>query len=212
MLDDNPNKEIEQVVNDQAKMWAKVDELTRAVDEESPQPTVHNGSEAMIDGYRPSVDAGMRAAERIRSKAAAIANGTARLIKWIIGTSIALAIVVISSAGYYGWENRVTGRLSDDRSCKVEYKDLTITGKRTYSYPFTEIFGFRFIDTKAIDERTVIDIRGDALVVVGQSGSDWWSLAIGPGEQGIQILKAAESYTFVMGKKAVLVKSKEFCF
>lgn len=175
--------------------------------------TVMGGSGTMGALEAPYIDndAGVKAASRIRAKAAAVASATATFMRWAIGLSVLLAILIVSAIGYYGWENRVTGRLSDDRMCKVEYKDLSITGKRTYSYPFMEIFGFRFIDTKAIDERTIVDIRGDAMMIIGQSGDDWWSLAIGMAEQGIQILKPSDSYTFVVGKKAVVVKSKVFC-
>jgi hypothetical protein len=211
MLDDAPNKGTASPTDDLATLEALMDELGHKTVEVPPLQITNNGSEAMIAGYSPPLDAGTRAASRIRTKAAAVADTAVRAVSWLVGLSIALAIIVIVGTGYYGWENRVTGRLSDDRQCKAEYKDLTITGKRTYSYPYTEIFGFRFIDTAAIDERTVVDIRGDAMMILGQSGDEWWSLSIGMAEQGIQILKPADYFTFVVGKKAVVVKSKLFC-
>jgi hypothetical protein len=154
---------------------------------------------------------GTRAADIMRAKAAAMAASAARLMRWVLGGGIALVMLAMVAIGYYGWSNQITGRFSDDRLCSSEIGGYKVTGKRTYSYPYMEIYGFRFIDTKKIDERTVVDIRGDAVLILGQSADMWWSVAVGAGEQGIQILKEANQYTFVSGKKALIVSSKEFC-
>jgi hypothetical protein len=156
-------------------------------------------------------EAGTRAADIMRAKAAILMANTVRLMRWVFGGGVAVIILAIVAIGYYGWSNQISGRFSDDRLCSSEIGGFKVTGKRTYSYPYMEIYGFRFIDTKKIDERTVVNISGDSMMILGQSDDMWWSVAIGPGEQGIQILKEASQYTFVSGKKALIVSSKEFC-
>ena len=104
-----------------------------------------------------------------------------------------------------------TGRYSDERQCKVVTENLTITGKRTYSYPYKSMFGFRVIDESKVSEQTVINVTGDKMAIIGLTGKRWWGYRIGQGERGIQILKPADHYTISTDKGLAVVTYKGFC-
>ena len=156
-------------------------------------------------------DAGMRAAARIRERAAQVARRTARVVRAIVVAMILLSLTGLGGVGWYGWENRVVGNVTDERPCEAEVGDRRLVGFRHYSYPFTEIFGFRFIETKQIDEKTTIRLGGSGLHVVGLSEKEWWALKIDQGEVGVWTLKPAQTYVFVSGGKTNVVPYKTFC-
>lgn len=122
---------------------------------------------------------------------------------------------VIAALGYFAYglvlANYETGRYSDERQCKVVTDNLTITGKRTYSYPYKSLFGFRLIDESKVSEQTVINVTGDKMSIIGLAGKRWWGYRIGQGERGIQILKPADTYTITTDKGLAVVTHKGFC-
>ena len=126
-----------------------------------------------------------------------------------------LVIAVLSIAGHFAYKavmaNYETGRYSDERQCKVVTDNLTITGKRTYSYPYKSLFGFRLIDESKVSEQTVINVTGDKMAIIGLTGKRWWGYRIGQGERGIQILKPADHYTISTDKGLAVVTYKGFC-
>jgi hypothetical protein len=158
---------------------------------------------------RPTIDAGALAADKMRKRTAA--QTAATYFRRTVYFFLTVLLMVIGLIVWYGYENKVTGRFIDDRSCEFSIGNREMTGIRTYSYPYTEIFGFRFIDTSTIEEKTTINIRGDAMTVVGHSSTGWWAINIGTGEIGKQVIKNAESYTFVMGKAVNVIPYRQLC-
>lgn len=156
-------------------------------------------------------DAGARAAERMRAKAAAVARRTARIFRFIVASLALLTLTGLGGVGWYGWETRITGTVTDERPCGALIGERQLTGYRQYSYPFNEVFGFRFIDTSKIDEKTIIRMNGSALHVVGIDKKDWWALKIDQGETGIWTLKHATTYVFVAFGKTNVVPYNAFC-
>ncbi|MNZ25628.1 hypothetical protein D3C78_427980 [compost metagenome] len=67
---------------------------------------------------------------------------------------------------------------------------------------------------KDIIERTQIDIRGEAITVVGLTGNkdkSFWAKYADTGERGIMILDDAHQYVFTTKKKAVVLDYESFC-
>jgi len=151
---------------------------------------------------KPEDDKGLAAKAKLAARTAA--RKTAQLIRWSIWVAISLTIICAALVVSYGYKTMVTGHLSDERPCAIDFGgDMVVGGKRTFNYPFKEIYGFRMVDTSKISERTVVDVRGDAMTIVGLKGkqllqSEDWSINVGAGERGIQILKDADVYTFVV--------------
>lgn len=147
-------------------------------------------------------DKGVAAKAKLAARSAA--RKTARMFRWCIALAISLMIIAAALVASYGYKTMVTGHLTDERPCVIDFsEDFQVTGKRTFSYPFKEIFGQRLIDTRAISEKTVVDIRGDSMTIIGLNGkvldqATSWSIPVGVGERGIQILKSADVYTFVV--------------
>lgn len=155
-------------------------------------------------------DAGILASDRIRERSAA-----ARVAFWVKTTLWLVAGLVLACGtafGAWAYEKRLTGYVTDERPCSFSVGKQEITGTRYYSYPFTEILGFRFIDTSVIDVKTELDVRGDSMLIVGHKGIDWWAVDVGVGEKGIQALKPADFYTFVVAKNQVgVVNDNALC-
>lgn len=156
-------------------------------------------------------DAGARAAERIRAKAAIVGRRAARIAWWLIIGAILIALLGVGGVAYYGWTNRITGHYTDERPCSAPIGDKELIGVRSYTYPYTEIFGFQIRDTKKITEKTTIRLNGSGLHITGITGDDWWALTHDQGETGQWIIKSAEKYVFFSGGKTNVVPYKAFC-
>lgn len=150
----------------------------------------------------PNEDAGAKARAAIERREKAY-----RFARRLVGTLVVLTILVFSAAGIYAnnlWEKRTTGYSVDERPCHAEIQKQQLTGKRTYSYPYIEFLGFRFLETKKVEEKTWIDVNGSAFTVVGVTGTDQsWSTRVSKGEKGVQLLKRYDTYVFVFDDGSV---------
>ena len=190
-----------------------IDEPTPASDN-AAEPTAKNGMGA-VDfrdmAKRVRRDPGAIARERIATRAQ-------RFKTAMIRTYLLITLVIFIGIGgvvKYGHMQYVESgsRYSDYRPCKYENEKhgVTITGRRSYSYMQHSVFGFQFRDTSKVDEQTQIDVAGDSITVVGLSPENWWTIYVGPGERGIQILKPAQTYVFTTDEKAAVVNYNDFC-
>jgi len=156
------------------------------------------------------LDAGQAAKEKLTVKQAAIK--TAYMVRFTILSFIGFFLLGLAGYGAWAWEHRVQSAFTDYRTCSVKVGNKEVTGTRSFTYPFTEVLGYRFIDTKHIHQETKIDIRGDAITIVGTQGDKWWAIPVGTGERGVQLLKPADAYTFVIdGKDAGVIEYNSFC-
>lgn len=171
-------------------------------------------------------DKGLLAKAKLGARRAA--RRTAKIFRWTVTLSISLLIIAAAIIVTYAYKTMETGRFTDERSCSVKLGgDLELTGKRSYTYRYNQILGYRFIDTRKIFEKTTLDLRNQTMTVVGQytrakpvdqtTGEvpaveeRWWGINIDGGDRGQQILKGADNYTFVVGKKIGVIKYEEFC-
>lgn len=181
------------------------------------------GTEAyMSDTPEP----GLRAKARLAARRAA--RRTAKIIRWVVGSGLVLAMVCAIIIVTYGYKTMETGRDSFDRTCSVRLSNgMEVTGKRSYLQKFQQVFGFKFSNTRDAYEKTTLDVRSNALTVIGQytkarpinpeDGSTpapeerWWGMQMESGDKEKLVLKGADNYTFVMGKGIAVVKYDEFC-
>ncbi len=173
-------------------------------------PSAEEFARQELEAASQPVDAGTQARDRLKLRAAA--RKSLKILRWTLFSLVLLALAAASAFGYWAWNTRVTGYTQDTRTCQAVIGKTTLTGFRTFSYPFTDILGFRFIDKSNITESTRLDIKGDAITIVGAKDDKWWAIPIGMGERGNQLLKPAATYTFVINnKEAGVVEYGSFC-
>lgn len=166
--------------------------------------------EQAAEDHPEKLDAGMRARGLMTVRAGA--KAAKRILYRTIAVALVLAIVVIGAGGYYAYSTRSTGYLNDYRTCEMDVGGYSLTGTRTYSYPFTDVLGWRSIDKSRIIEKTLIDVRGTGMVIVSSKGSEQPVVTIvSEGERGTAALKPADSYTFIINKKAAAISHAALC-
>lgn len=111
----------------------------------------------------------------------------------------------------YAMENVKYGRYTDERSCKVSKGDFVVTGKRTYSYPYKTLFGFRVTNENDMIVKTVVNVNGSKFSVLGLTDTKYWEVNIGTGEKGIAMLKDANTYIFSSDKVKIVATEGGFC-
>jgi hypothetical protein len=137
-----------------------------------------------------------------------------RLIAGVLWRLLFAVIIggLVYGAYLYVMSSITTGRYTDERSCKVSKGNLTISGKRTFSYPYKTLFGFRLVDENKVLVDTVMNVNGDKITVVGLKGNKtYWQNKAGMGEKGIMILKDADIYLFQTDKELIVATSDGFC-
>lgn len=237
-------------VNYKTGEWATLSETVAQLEESRRQADIYGSREALNhvdpatlppDSFPPEEhkpDAGTLAREKVERRSLAAKAGG--VIRWTVMWCLFLAFVAIALIAWYGKYTMVTGRLTDERMCSAKLSEEdAVTGRRTFNYSYREVFGLRIIDTKTITERTEVDIRGQAMTIVGLVGEEpiedvamsnntiegkvqergakhptgalWWAVDIQMGEKGIQYLKHADTYTFVVDNKVAVVEYASFC-
>jgi hypothetical protein len=128
---------------------------------------------------------------------------------WFMILLIVSAFVV---AGYaYIQRDLKIGRYSDARECSIKVGNLTITGKRTYSYPAYSLWGQRWVQESDVQEVTVVNLPGVRLDIIGDAEPKYWAYRFSDGERGTQILKPAIKYTFFTDKGLIMATYGGFC-
>lgn len=176
-----------------------------------PDDNQANVTAEYLKNLTPQRDPGQEARVRLQNRAKKIKVTMARIyMGFTLMVFIALAAVV-----YYGYDQYKTSavRYVDYRPCQYvnEKHGVEITGRREFSYMQHSILGIQIRDSKAIDEKTQIDVRGDAMTIVGMNGKEWWSVFVDMGERGIQMLNPAETYIVTTKGKAAVIDYAAFC-
>jgi hypothetical protein len=155
-------------------------------------------------------DKGAVAAQYLRTRSAGV-KFRSFVVKAFAGFML-LLLLLVAIGGYTAYANKKTGYVTDTRSCLLEGKKRTIEGKREYSYPFTEILGFRFHQQKDVEKKTFLKVTGDPVVVVGLNldGTNW-SRTVSTGAVGMEPLGDADFITFVYPNEVQTLKMDAFC-
>lgn len=127
-------------------------------------------------------------------------------------TLLLLIIVAGGSWSYYQY-TQPAQRVTDYRICKYvdDKQGIELTGKRKYSYNESSILGLTIKKRDNVIEQTYLDLKGDAMAIVGFTNDGWHSASVGVGESGIEKLKPAHSYIVVMGTKVAVIDYDDFC-
>lgn len=156
-------------------------------------------------------DAGTKAREKVKNRKS-VAQRAVVIWNFLLLT-VVLCVIGLGSVLYYKVSKTPKVYQVDSRPC--EYTDektgITLTGTRYYSYYQQDLFGFQWRDGKAVDETTELDLTGSAMTIMGVGNGQWWYKYIDDGETGLERMKSAELYQFVIGKRAVAVPYRKFC-
>lgn len=205
----------------------------RIYDNQAPRPEQNSGSYTHLSAHvgqgfnvNELPEPGLRAKAKLAARRAA--RRTAKVIRWVIGSGLVLAFICAAIIVAYGYKTMETGRDSFERTCSVKLSNgLEVTAKRGYLQKYSLVLGYKFSNTRDAYEKTTLDVRNNALTVVGQytkakpvnpeDGSvpapeeRWWGLNIDAGDKGQMVLKGADNYTFVSGKGIAVIKYEDFC-
>jgi hypothetical protein len=158
------------------------------------------------------IDPGAKAREKVLTRGQKVKRAVVRTYILII---TAVVLLVAGAAGYGYYEFTKPGkRMVDFRTCSFvdEKLGVEITGKREFSYLERSLFGVHFRLDKDIEQKTIIDIKGDPITVVGiNKDGSWWNKFADMGERGVMILPQADQYVFATKKKAPVVGYDQFC-
>ena len=157
------------------------------------------------------MDAGVRARSAMAGRAAAAAKAAKRILYRTIAFILIISVIVIGAGGYYVYATSTKGYVTDHRNCELEVGGYTVTGERTFSYPYTDFWIYRNIDKTQVVEKTLIDVKGTAMTVVGLTGEEPVVTSISEGERGTALIKAADTYVFLINKKVAAKSYKSFC-
>ena len=160
----------------------------------------------------PRDDVTVKAQERLKARMQKVKRAA---IRTYVTITVIIIALIASAVGYVYYEySKPAIRKVDYRTCSFtdEKLGIEITGKREYSYLERSIFGINYRLDKDITEKTMIDIKGDAIMVVGLShDGKWWNRYADTGERGVMILGHADQYVFSTKKKAPVVGYDQFC-
>lgn len=157
-------------------------------------------------------DAGIACREKLSLKQKAITR--ARAIWQFIKVLFVMSLLGMSGALAYKVNDLPRKYQVDNRPCHFvdEAKGIELTGNRAYSYYQRELFGIQFRTKDEVQAKTTLEVTGNEMMVLGTGPDIWWAKHIPMGSVGkFEPLAEAETYTFVIGKKAVAVDSKAFC-
>lgn len=148
-------------------VWKYADETDgiEGLDEELDKEL--NKEEAMNVDMMGSLgsDAGAVARNRLNVRAAAVR--AASVAKAIILWSIFFIFVAIAAGAAWANYNMVTSRATDFRECSARVGDIVLTGRREYSYKYSEILGNRLVHGDSVIENTTVNVVGGGMNIVG---------------------------------------------
>lgn len=127
-----------------------------------------------------------------------------------------LMLVCLIAVGFMTYamamKTMVKDTTSDYKECKWTIGKYELTGRRTYTYPYTEIFGHRIIDRERVTEQTVINTPKDTITIVGLTDQKkWWGEQQEEGPAGTMKIKAGKMYVVVIGKNYGAFDHESFC-
>lgn len=164
-------------------------------------------------GFGPDTDdAGTKAREKLALAGAVIKRKALRMWMWIKIIAF-LAICGLIGFGYYSYEHRIKSYVTDHRPCSAsnDDKSWTVTGTRSYSYQNNELFGFRWSEKAAVEEKTELDLGVGSIMVIGAHEGGYWYQLVTPNTTRPVMLKPADLFTFVSNNKVIVTNSETFC-
>lgn len=143
-------------------------------------------------------------------------NRRARLMFW---SGWLFFLSLLGGLGYLGYvyamNNIHSERYTIPYTCKFQYGDSELEGRRHLSFPVKSLSGWRWTPPWAIvDEKVEIVLKGDPIIFVGVSDKGkTWRKEFGKGEFGTAILPNSQTY-WVLGKNSketTVIQRADFC-
>lgn len=101
---------------------------------------------------------------------------------------------------------------TDYRECKWQIGKMELTGRRSFTYPYMDLFGQRIIDTSRISEETTVNLPKDTTTIVGiKDENQWWGEQQAEGPAATIKLKPGKLYVVVSGKNFGAFDHESFC-
>jgi hypothetical protein len=156
------------------------------------------------------IDKGAMARERVqkRSLAYAVRRILFRIFLMVLVALVGTGVITYAMA----MKTMTKATVTDYRECSWQVGKLEITGRRSYTYPYTEVFGHRFLEVDRVSESTIINLPREATTVVGVSqGKKWTGDQQMEGPAGTMKLQRADTYVIVSGKNYGAFEYEAFC-
>jgi hypothetical protein len=147
-------------------------------------------------------DVGIQATERLKEKRTAVQKAL-RTFKFVVWGCVLVVVLGIAGLAWWAYEHRESGYVTDERSCSLEIGKRSLTGTRAYSYHYNTYLGWRVVDTSIVEEKTTFQVRGSGFIVINLYDGKSDVTRVGMGEMGVQVLKKADRYVFVMDDGSV---------
>lgn len=200
--------QVEYRTDDQPPEWSR----TLAESKASPNKVEYLLEQA---GRQGNPDAGAMARDALMAFQNLCEDNRRKRIKFWLGWFVFFLLLAAIAGGIWKIlpEYVVSGRYTVTAECKADFGKGEITGTRTFSYQYKSLFGYHLVDESSAIERTVINVTGDKMIVLGLDNETkkTWRQNIGLGERGIAILKHADLYWFVGDKDMATVPYTTFC-
>jgi hypothetical protein len=200
---------------EQVGIYQTIDLITDPINPPTSPTEQEASGMTIIDssaGFGPDTDdAGSKAREKLALTGAAIKRKALLMWMWIKIITF-LAVCGIVAFGYYSYQHRVKTYVTDHRPCMVEAEDKSwkVTGSRAYSYQNNELFGFRWSEAAAVEEKTELDVTGNLMVGGAYEGGYWW-VAVTDKTTRPVYLKPASLLIFMANNKMLITNNETFC-
>lgn len=127
-----------------------------------------------------------------------------------------ILMLVLAAAGFYGYQaykrDVTTGYAVDYRPCSVELDNgIVLTGERSYSYSYNELFGQRWRDNSSVVEKTTLKADATPAVFIEHTGLNWKKTVASQGEMGVVRLGNAEQYTIIKNGGIAVISYHKLC-
>lgn len=167
------------------------------------------------------VDEALAAILEKNRKGAALYEQKMRNARWILRIWLFVSTVgLFALLGAVGWTYRDRVVQDWDRydsptsKCVFKVGDRTVHGGREKSYRYYTVFGWRFYDTRTVQEKTYIELPSSAASVLAHmADGSYQKVSTTDGENGRYPLPQADSYSFFMdgGKNSAVITYRELC-
>ena len=164
----------------------------------------------MLEYNPPTIDnkpdPGDAAREKLRGR-----MKLARLRKRIVRLFMFLVIAFFAMC-YFMFETRVETTETYTRECSLPKESpIQVTAKRIYRNDVIKIAGILIKSENSTEERTLLNVPNEELLVVTLGDEKWTSNFYPEGETKIVDLYDAHAYVFTQGKSSWVVLYKDFC-
>lgn len=131
----------------------------------------------------------------------------------LVGMLVGGLLATVLAAVYYAmtvWESRIIQDEILYGTCAVTLGEQTITGRRMFIRPYTEVAGIRFINPAQVAEQVIIDNVYPGLIIVSLVGDQSDVVIMGDDLSPTEI-PVGDRYLFVLGADSTIITHVAMC-